>query len=142
MVRGIHRKASGSRRSGLYKFLGPLESAVMDAVWSSASVTVRQVHQRLLSRRRLAYTTVMTVMSRLAEKGLLHREKRGKAYLYRAAKSRDELRADLASEISRALLADFGDVAVVQFVKEMESLDPAALARLRRLAEVAAEKDE
>jgi predicted transcriptional regulator len=67
---------------------GPLESAVMDTVWSAGEpVTVRVVVDRLNAGRAepLAYTTVMTVMSRLAEKGVLGRQKRGRGFVYESA---------------------------------------------------------
>ena len=79
--------------------LGGLERAVMDQVWAHGdagerSVSVRQVHHALSATRDLAYTTVMTVMGRLAESGLLVKERAGRAYLYAAAGSREELVAN------------------------------------------------
>ncbi len=78
--------------------LGDLERAVMDAVWAAAErgqspVSVRDVHAELGRTRDLAYTTVMTVMGRLAGSGLLTQERSGRAYLYAAADSREELTA-------------------------------------------------
>jgi predicted transcriptional regulator len=78
--------------------LGDLERAVMDQVWAlgesgEPSVTVREVHEALSASRDLAYTTVMTVMSRLADAGLLVKERAGRAFLYAAAGSREELTA-------------------------------------------------
>jgi len=79
--------------------LGDLERAVMDQVWAlgeagEPSVSVRQVHEALLRSRDLAYTTVMTVMTRLADAGLLVKERgTGRAYLYAAAGTREELTA-------------------------------------------------
>jgi predicted transcriptional regulator len=80
--------------------LGPLEHAVMRIVWAyAAPITVKQVHEALSADRAVAYTTVMTTMVRLAEKGLLTRasrtvegrSKRGVAYHYTSAVSRAEL---------------------------------------------------
>jgi predicted transcriptional regulator len=78
--------------------LGDLERAVMDQVWAlgeagEPSVSVREVHEALLRSRDLAYTTVMTVMTRLADAGLLVKERSGRAYLYAAAGTREELTA-------------------------------------------------
>lgn len=78
--------------------LGELERAVMDAAWRAqaegrAPLSVRAVHDELSTSRDLAYTTVMTVMGRLAEAGLLTQERSGRAYLYAAADSREELTA-------------------------------------------------
>ena len=57
--------------------LGELEAEVLGVVWEMKQATVQEVKDALEPRRSLAYTTVMTVMSRLAEKGILERRKEG-----------------------------------------------------------------
>jgi predicted transcriptional regulator len=80
--------------------LGQLEAAVMDTVWGAeGGSTVRDVLSRLRDDRKLAYTTVMTVMDNLHSKGLLTRERAGRAYEYRAARTRGEFEADLMDEV-------------------------------------------
>ena len=74
----------------LEHLLGDLELAIMQIVWTRDEVTVRQVWAALQPQRALAYTTVMTVMSRLAQKGVLVVRKQGKTYYYRAAATADE----------------------------------------------------
>ncbi|BAS26894.1 BlaI/MecI/CopY family transcriptional regulator [Limnochorda pilosa] len=78
--------ASGPDRAEL----GPLEAEVMRAVWDLGEVQVEDVHRRLREEREIAYTTVMTVMARLAEKGFLKRRKDGRAYVYRARVAREQ----------------------------------------------------
>ena len=63
---------------GLRQVLGDLEAEIMECVGQMGSASVRDVHEVLLGRRHIAYTTVMTVMSRLAEKGLLARRQDGR----------------------------------------------------------------
>jgi predicted transcriptional regulator len=80
--------------------LGQLEAAVMDAVWGTdGGRTVRDVLSLLQNDRKLAYTTVMTVMDNLHSKGLLTRERVGRAYEYRPARTRGEFEADLMDEV-------------------------------------------
>jgi len=75
--------------------LGELERAVMDVLWAhDAPVSVRTVHDEL-SGRDLAYTTVMTVLTRLADKGFAARERDGRAWLYGASASRERYVAQL-----------------------------------------------
>lgn len=79
--------------------LGPLERAIMDAVWDRpGDVTVRDLLDVPGARRR-AYTTVMTVADRLWRKGLLTRKRDGRAYVYRARVSRDQYVADLVGQV-------------------------------------------
>ncbi len=72
--------------------LPALELECMKAVWALGEATVEDVRARLLPGRPLAYTTVMTVMGRLARKGLVNRSKRGRAHVYASAISRESIR--------------------------------------------------
>lgn len=111
------------------KVLGPLEGEVMRFVWDAGeAVTVRQVLDALNRGRRpaLAYTTVMTVMTRLADKEILARHREGRGYRYSAAL------ADTAAIAVRDLVRDFGDAAIAGFVDHART-DPVLLSRLRKL---------
>lgn len=109
---------------------GDLERAVMDVLWKAedgAMLTVREVHGALADERDIAYTTVMTVMDRLAKKSLVEQERDGRAYRYRARTSRGAMTA----ELMRDTLSDFGpesrESALVAFVSEAGPDDIAAL---------------
>ncbi len=109
--------------------LGPLEAEVMGLLWQAdQALSVREVAGRLNADRPapLAYTTVMTVLSRLAGKNILHRQPQGRGFVYRPAV------ADTAEIAVRDVLEEFGDAALARFVDRIE-LDPALRARLRRL---------
>ncbi|OBC05284.1 transcriptional regulator [Mycobacterium sp. 852013-50091_SCH5140682] len=81
---------------GNWRALGKLERHVMDHLWSTSEPqTVRQVHAALSVRRQLAYTTVMTVLRRLAAKGLVTQDRLSRAHRYSATHGHDELVADL-----------------------------------------------
>lgn len=128
---------------GAEKMLGDLELAIMRVAWSRQSVTVRDVLDVLNKTRRLAYTTVMTVMGRLANKGLFIAEKAGKTYRYRAAFTQEEFDARTAGQVVGSLIADFGgEVAISQFVRKLAEADPVQLNRLAELARQATEADD
>ncbi|MHB8242226.1 MAG: BlaI/MecI/CopY family transcriptional regulator [Solirubrobacteraceae bacterium] len=110
---------------------GPLEGEVMEAVWrADQAVSVRDVVEALNAGRGepLAYTTVMTVMSRLAEKDALARSPAGRSYVYEATAP------DPAGLAVRSVIRTYGDEAIAHFVDEARS-DPKALRRLRALLE-------
>ncbi|MGH9187853.1 MAG: BlaI/MecI/CopY family transcriptional regulator [Acidimicrobiales bacterium] len=116
-------------RQELSRVLGPLEAEVMHVMWSSGEPsTVRAVLDRLNEGRRppLAYTTVMTVMARLAEKDILRRELDGRGYVYESAVP------DAAAIAVRSVVRDFGDQAIAGFLDEA-SADPKLRRRLERL---------
>lgn len=114
--------------------LGPLEERVLQIVWRRGPCTVRQVLEELLTEHRVAYTTVMTVMVRLTEKGLLHREAAGGSYTYSAAFSEVEYASRVTRRLTRDLVARFGDVALAQFAAELKRVDPDELRELRDFA--------
>ena len=110
---------------------GELESAIMDVVWASdRPYLVREVRERLSYNRPVAYTTVMTVMNILHGKGVLRREKHGRAWRYWPSESREEHDARLMAEVLRS----GGDehITMLRFVErvseeERESLRTAVL---------------
>lgn len=78
------------------KGFGDLEAVVMEVLWSRAEPsTVRSVHDELVTKRQIAYTTVMSTMDNLFRKGWLEREKVGLAYSYRPVMTREERSAQL-----------------------------------------------
>jgi len=82
---------------------GELESAIMDVAWAGdRPYLVREVRERLSYNRPVAYTTVMTVMNILYNKGVLRREKHGRAWRYWPAETREEHDARLMAEVLRS----------------------------------------
>jgi predicted transcriptional regulator len=113
----------------LSRVLGPLEAEVMQVMWAAGGrMSVRAVLDRLNDGRDspLAYTTVMTVMARLAEKDILRRQLDGRGYVY------ESVVADAAAIAVRSVVRDFGEAAVAQFVDEARA-NPKLRRRLERL---------
>ena len=75
----------------------PLELECLKALWTLGEGNVSQVRQELAGTRPLAYTTVMTVLDRLAHKGVISRRKAGRAFLYVPQVSRETLQIGRAS---------------------------------------------
>jgi predicted transcriptional regulator len=101
--------------------LGELERAVMEALWSRREPASGREVTRDLAERDLAYTTVKTVLDRLSAKGLVVREPSGRAWVYRAAGSRDEFIADLMLQ-ALSLTGD-RDAALVRFARSVPAPD-------------------
>jgi predicted transcriptional regulator len=80
--------------------LRELETAVMEKVWTrDRPVTAREVADALAGQRRLAYTTVLTVMNRLVKKGMLAKQRPGRAATFRAVRSREAYTAELMAAV-------------------------------------------
>jgi predicted transcriptional regulator len=85
----------------LHNSLGALERDILAICWEHDNVNVRDACAHL--KTPVAYTTVMTTMDRLFKKGLLSRRKVGRAFVYSAAASREELEDSVASELVQSL---------------------------------------
>jgi predicted transcriptional regulator len=109
----------------------------MEEVWARGEATVRDVQEALNERseKARAYTTLLTVMTRLDGKGLLVRRRSGRLDVYTPAFARDDYFAARAEAEVSALVEDFGDLALAHFARHMDRLDPERLERLRRLAD-------
>lgn len=110
----------------------------MEEVWRQGRpTTVREVLEALNARaaKERAYTTIMTIMRRLDDKGLLSRKRDGKTDIYVARMSRDDyLEARARTEVG-ALVDEYGDAALVHFARHMNRLDRKRRDQLRRLAD-------
>ena len=111
--------------------LGDLERAVMDHLWAAREPqTVRQVHEALAARRDLAYTTIMTVLQRLAKKNLVVQHRDDRAHRYAPTHGRDELVAGLMVDaLEQAADSGSREAALVHFVERVGADEAAALRR-------------
>jgi BlaI family transcriptional regulator, penicillinase repressor len=111
--------------------LGELEREVMDHLWSAPEPqTVRQVHEDLSARRDLAYTTIMTVLQRLAKKNLVVQHRDDRAHRYAPTHGRDVLVAGLMVDaLDQAADSGSRQAALVHFVERVGADEAAALRR-------------
>lgn len=126
-----------SRSGGnLQKLLGDLEIEIMEEMWKLGSATVREITTPMQKKRPVAYTTIMTVMVHLSEKGLLTRTSIDKkTHLYHVALSREEFLARESRKMVDSMLADFGDLALSHFLDAIEQADPGHIEQLRKISE-------
>jgi predicted transcriptional regulator len=110
---------------------GELQMQVMSAVWRLGAGTVEEVRRELPSRYRGAYTTIQTVLNRLAERGLLSRHKVGTAFEYRARIAEDEY---LSHSIAQTLAGASVDARQSALARLIGDLDDKELSDLRRRA--------
>jgi predicted transcriptional regulator len=117
--------------------LGPLAAAIVREVVARGEASVADVVEALRrsQQREHAYTTIMTVMGRLNEKGVLARERRGRQYIYRPAAPEPELIDRLSGLAVDRLVERFGTAALRHFAVRLADLDPETRRRLVALAD-------
>jgi BlaI family transcriptional regulator, penicillinase repressor len=126
--------------------LAPLELDCMNTLWPMGEGTVREIRERLAERRPRAYTTIMTIMDRLARKGVVERRRSGRAYIYRPNLSCEDARAQALNQIvenffggsREALLAELGAVSAVAMPRARAAAAGAAGAATNATGSVAA----
>lgn len=102
--------------------LGPLEQTILSEIWKQKTATVRSVLDSLQSERELAYTTVMTIMTRLTEKNILERKKQGKGYVYSPINSKQNFIQNMIRATMATIIDHYGEEAMTAFLAEAESL--------------------
>ena len=115
------------------KVLGPLEGEIMDVVWEQGPTTVSVVHKALAKRKEIAYTTVMTTMSRLAKKQLLTQDRSATTYKYAPALNREEFERYVVKGVLAGLFDDFGDAVIGDFVEYVSNSGDTRMDQLRSL---------
>lgn len=128
--------AGATRRQTGDDYLGPLERRVMNHLWTHGAATVAEVAEALnaTSYRHLAYTTVMTILVRLYEKGYVTRGPVGRSYRYEAAMDESELMASVGRRELGQLIQRYGAASLAQFADDLTAADRALAERLRTLA--------
>lgn len=102
--------------------LGELEQQVMNLLWRCKNCSVREVLTKLEKDRKLAYTTVATILQRLHDKGLLNRKESAAGYLYSPKVSKEKYTRNFAQSFLKKFINSFGDTAIVSFAESIDKL--------------------
>jgi predicted transcriptional regulator len=97
--------------------LTPQELEIMKLVWRLENATVRDVYEALLERRKIAYTTVMTVMNTLETKGYLKKRRQDRAFLYRPAHPKSQVIGGMIREFIDRVFNGSAEPLLVHLVK-------------------------
>ena len=107
------------------KVLGELESEIMEILWNKKGpVSVKSVTETLNRKRKIAYTTVMTIMCRLVNKSILMRHLDGQCYLYKPKVTKEQFIARAVHTIFSSTVSSLGEGVFAHFVKEIQKISP------------------
>ncbi|MCZ8522088.1 MULTISPECIES: BlaI/MecI/CopY family transcriptional regulator [Paenibacillus] len=122
----------GYHQRGLERFFGPLEAKIMEILWAHPHQSIKDVQIRLEKEKDLNYNTVMTVMNRLLEKGVLTKTMAGRTSMYSPVESKAGFLENQSKEISHNLVEDFGPLVVNHMLDALDDADPQLLAKLEQ----------
>jgi BlaI family transcriptional regulator, penicillinase repressor len=108
------------------------ELEIMKIVWSRSSSTVRDVYEELLTRRKIAYTTVMTMMGILEQKGHLKKSADERAYVYKPARAQQEVLGNMVQDFLRRVFNGSAKPLLVHLVEE-KKITPEELDEISQL---------
>ena len=104
----------------------------MKVVWERQTATVRDVYQALLERRKVAYTTVMTMMKILEQKGYLNRQQVDRAYVYRPSQPKSKVIGAMVRDFVNRVFNGSAEPLLVHLIED-QNLTPAEVEEIRRL---------
>jgi predicted transcriptional regulator len=114
-------------RNGIgIRTLGELDIDILNVVWKMERATVKDVFEELYETRRLAYTTIMTVMGRLAKKGVLKQDRSRTPYVYTPLMARQELALSIIHHVIDRLLDGAPDQVIDNLGGRLEPQVPSA----------------
>ncbi|HWI49838.1 MAG TPA: BlaI/MecI/CopY family transcriptional regulator [Rummeliibacillus sp.] len=116
--------------SGLNRFFGPLEAKIMDILWNNDEMTIKEVQHNLEKEKAMNFNTVMTVMNRLVEKGILQKRTEGRSSMYKPVQSRNEFVDTQSKEMTNELMDEFGNMVVSHMLDALEDVDDELVAKL------------
>ncbi|WNQ10034.1 BlaI/MecI/CopY family transcriptional regulator [Paenibacillus aurantius] len=117
---------------GLNRFFGPLEARIMSILWNGPEMSIKDVQRGLEHDKSANFNTVMTVMNRLVDKGILSKRTAGRGALYRPVQTMDEFIENQSKELTQDLLEEFGLRAVNHMLDALEEADRDLLDKLER----------
>lgn len=106
----------------LQKTLSPLEQEVMNIVWELKECSIRDVVEKIHQEKKLAYTTIATLLQRLFEKGLVNRKNHNSVLSYTPKISKEIYGKKIAKSFVQRFMSSFGEAAIVSFAESIDKL--------------------
>lgn len=117
---------------GLNRFFGPLEAKIMDVLWCGGEKSIKDVQHELEKEKATNFNTVMTVMNRLVEKGILTKRLEGRTSMYQPVLTREEFVNNQSREMTQELVDEFGSVVVSHMIDALDKADDDLVAQLEQ----------
>lgn len=118
--------------AGLLRFFGPLEARIMEILWDGKERSIKEVLHQLEADKPINFNTVMTVMKRLTDKGILQKRSHGRLSLFRPVQSKEEFMTEQSKKLTENLLDEFGGVVINHMLDSIKDVDHQLLEKLEQ----------
>lgn len=118
---------------GLTKVLGSLEKVIMTVLWKKDEFSGRGIFEEIRRTREVAYTTILTVVSRLVKKGLIKKEKRDNIFIFSPCCTKRKFSEYVSKEVIRGLLKLSSDSTIVNFIDILSELNDKQIEEIHTL---------
>ncbi|MDQ1002748.1 putative transcriptional regulator [Neobacillus niacini] len=117
---------------GLSRFFGPLEAKILEFLWEGEELSIKEVQQRLEAEKVVSFNTVMTVMKRLVDKGVLQKRTKGRTSLFKPIQSKTEFLEEQSKKLTENLLDEFGGVVITHMLDSLTDIDETLMDKLEQ----------
>lgn len=117
---------------GLNRFFGSLEAKIMNCLWDGSEMSIKDVQHQLEKEKAINFNTVMTVMKRLVEKGVIQKRLEGRTSLYSPVLSREDFLETQSKDLTHELIEEFGSVVISHMLDALEDVDPMIIEKLEK----------
>ncbi|MGE6203773.1 BlaI/MecI/CopY family transcriptional regulator [Guptibacillus hwajinpoensis] len=121
-----------TNETGLNRFFGSLEAKVMDILFDGPEMTIKDVKQKLDQEKSTNFNTVMTVMNRLVDKGILVKRVEKRTSMFKPLLSKEEFLRTQSKELTQDLMDEFGPLAVNHMLDALDEADPVLIEKLEQ----------
>ena len=120
---------------GIEKIISAADRPILEVLWQKGALTGREIYDEVCKRKELAYTTVLTLVSRMLKKGSVRRRKVDDLYVYEAVLKKSEFERDVASAVIKGIFEISPSCAVSAFVDVLCKVDESELDKIMEVIE-------
>ncbi|WP_273851751.1 BlaI/MecI/CopY family transcriptional regulator [Guptibacillus spartinae] len=121
-----------TNETGLNRFFGSLEAKILDILWNGPEMSIKDVKKKLDEEKSTNFNTVMTVMNRLVDKGVLEKRVEKRTSMFKPLFSKEEFLQTQSKELTQDLMDEFGPLAVNHMLDALEEADPVLIEKLEQ----------
>lgn len=138
-------KKMNVNEEGLNRFFGPLEAKIMNVLWLSDGMSIKDVQSIVNEESPISFNAVMTVMNRLLDKGHLKKTTTGKGRarnsLFVPVQSKEQFLLEQTKAVTQGLIQEFGDLVVNHMIEALDEADPKLLEKLQQKLDTMKSRD-